>query len=187
LKRGEVADVIIVADNVMKGFIKDGLVLADSYKPLVRSSVGMAVREGAEKPNISTLQAFKETLLRATSIAFSASVSGQHLTNEVYQRLGIADQVMEKCSLIGGGERVGTVVARGDAEIGFQQMSELMPVPGIAYITPLPMELQKISIFSAGVARTSTDPEMAKKVIEFLSSEQARTTITKSGLEPIPN
>ena len=187
LKRGEAVDLIIVADAVLSGFVKDGLVLADSYTPLVRSAIGMAVRAGAPKPDIGSVEALKRTLLQATSIAYSASVSGDYLTKELYQRLGIADQVMSKSRLIGGGERVGAVIARGEAEIGFQQMSELMPVPGIAHVTPLPAEVQKVSVFSAGIAKSAADVAAAQAVIQFLVSPGAASAIIKSGLEPIGN
>lgn len=187
LKRGEAVDVIIVADGVLTGFIKDGLVLADSYTPLVRSAIGMAVRAGSPKPDIGSVEALKRTLLQAKSIAYSASVSGDYLTKELYQRLGIADQVIGKSRLIGGGERVGAVIARGEAEIGFQQMSELMPVPGIAHVTPLPPEVQKVSVFSAGIAKSTTDAAAAQAVINFFASPEAADAIRKSGLEPIGN
>ncbi len=187
LKRGEAVDIVIVADAVLREFIQDGLVLAETYTPVARSAIGMAVRAGAPKPDIGTVDALKRTLLRAKSIAYSASVSGQYLTTELYQRLKIADQVLSKSRLIGGGERVGAVVARGEAEIGFQQISELLPVPGIAHITPLPPEVQKVSIFSAGVAASSSDSQLAHSVIKFLASPDAATAITKSGLEPIGN
>ena len=185
LKRGEVVDVVIVADAVLKTFIQDGLVLAETYTPVVRSVIGMAVRAGAPMLDISTIEALKHTLLRAKSIAYSASVSGRYLTTELYQRLGIADQVAGKSRLIGGGERVGAVIARGEAEIGFQQVSELIPVSGIAHITPLPPEVQKVSVFSAGVAASTTDPDLAHTVIKFLVSPEAARAIEKSGLEPI--
>ena len=187
LRLGEAVDVVIVADGVLVGFIKDGLIMADSYTPLARSAIGMAVRAGAPKPDISTVDALKRTLLQAKSIAYSASVSGEYLTKELYQRLGIAEQVMSKSRLIGGGERVGAVVARGEAEIGFQQLSELLPVPGIDHVTPLPPEVQKVSVFSAGVATSTRDADAAISVIKFLASPEAAGTITKSGLEPIEN
>ncbi|MFH1738927.1 MAG: substrate-binding domain-containing protein, partial [bacterium] len=187
LKRGEAVDVVIVTDAVLKGFIQDGLVLAETYTPLVRSVIGMAVRAGAPAPDIGTAEALKRTLLQAKSIAYSASVSGQYISTELYQRLGIAEQVSGKSRLIGKGERVGAVIARGEAEIGFQQISELLPVPGIAHITPLPPEVQKISVFSAGVAAHATDPELACTVIKFLASPGAALAITKSGLELIGN
>ena len=187
LQRGEAVDVIIVADGVLTGFIKDGLVLADSYTPLVRSAIGMAVRAGAAKPDIVSVEALRRTLLHAKSIAYSASVSGEYLTKELDPRLGITDEAMSKSRLIGGGERVGAVVARGEAEIGFQQISELMPVPGIAHVTPLPAEVQKVSVFSAGIAKSTTDAATARVVIKFLASPEAASAIIKSGLEPIEN
>lgn len=187
LKRGEAVDVVIVADALLRGFIRDGLVLAETYTPVARSAIGMAVRAGAPVPDIGTTEALKRTLLQAKSIAYSASVSGQYVTTELYQRLGIADQVTSKSRLIGGGERVGAVVARGEAEIGFQQISELLPVPGIAHITPLPPEVQKVSVFSAGVAASTTDSDQARAVIGFLVSPEAAPAIRKSGLEPIGN
>ena len=185
LKRGEIVDIVIVADTVLRQFIEEGLVLAYGQTPVARSSIGMAVRAGATRPDITSIDALRRTLLQAKSIAYSASVSGQYLTTELYQRLGIADQVISKSRLIGGGERVGAVVARGEAEIGFQQMSELLPVPGIAHITPLPPEVQKVSVFSAGVAASTRDSDLARSVIKFLASPEAAAAITKSGLEPV--
>jgi molybdate transport system substrate-binding protein len=185
LRRHESVDVVIVADTVLCGFIKDELIVADSYTPLARSAIGMAVREGAAKPDITTVDALISTLLRAHSIAYSASVSGEYLTKELLQRLGIADRVLPKCRRIEGGERVGAVIARGEAEIGFQQLSELLPVPGIDHITPLPLEVQKVSVFSAGIAASTTDSSAAHAVIKFLSSSDAAPAIEKSGLEPI--
>ena len=185
LRRRESVDVVIVADTVLRGFIKEGLIVADSYTPLARSAIGMAMRKGAPKPDIGTVDALTSTLLQAQSIAYSASVSGEYLTNELLQRLGIADRVLPKCRRVEGGERVGAVIARGEAEIGFQQISELLPVPGIDHITPLPPEVQKLSIFSAGVAATTSDSEAARAVIAFLSSLDASESIKNSGLEPI--
>src|SRR6185436_7260179 len=173
LRRGEAVDVVIVADGVLVGFVKEGLIIAESHTPLARSAIGMAVRAGAPKPDLSTVDALKRTLLQAQSIAYSASVSGDYLTTELYQRLGIADQVMSKSRLIGGGERVGAVVARGEAEIGFQQLSELLFVAGIAHVTPLPPEVQKVSVFSAGVAASTRDSDLARAIVRFLSSPEA--------------
>ena len=187
LRRGEPVDVVIVADAVLVGFIKDGLIAAESHTPLARSAIGMAVQAGAPKPDIGTVDALKRTLLQAKSIGYSASVSGEYLTTVLYQRLGIADQVMSKSRLIGGGERVGAVVARGEAEIGFQQLSELLPVTGIDHVTPLPPEVQKVSVFSAGVALITKNSDAAHAIIRFLASSEAATAITNSGLEPIGN
>ena len=185
LKRGEVVDIVIVADTLLRELMAAGLVLAEGYAPVARSVIGMAVRAGAPKPDIGSLDALRRTLLQAKSIGYSASVSGQYLTTELVQRLGIADQVLGKCHHVGGGERVGAVVARGELEIGFQQMSELLPVPGIAHITPLPPEVQKVSMFSAGVAATSPDAALGRSVIRFLASPETVRAITDSGLEAV--
>lgn len=187
LRRGEVVDIVIVAEAVLRRFIEEGLVLAEGAACVARSTIGMAVRAGAPKPDIGSIDALRRTLLRAKSIGYSASVSGQYLTTELVQRLGIADEVLPKCRLIGGGERVGAAIARGDVEIGFQQMSELLPVKGIAHITPLPPEVQKVTSFAAGVAARCPDPALARAVIEFLASPAAAAAITGSGLEPPGN
>jgi molybdate transport system substrate-binding protein len=185
LKRGEVADIVIVADGLQQQFVDEGLVMSEGRTQLARSSIGIAVRAGTPKPDISSAEALKRTFLAAKCIAYSASVSGQYLTTELYQRLGIADECLPKSRFIGGGERTGAVVARGEADIAFQQISELMPVPGIAHITPLPPELQKVTVFSAAVAKTSPDPATAREVIRFLASSEAVAAIKNSGLEPV--
>ncbi|MBI2996927.1 MAG: substrate-binding domain-containing protein, partial [Deltaproteobacteria bacterium] len=171
---------------VLAELIKDGNVLAESRTPLARSAIGMAVRAGAPKPDISSVEALKRTLLQAKSIAYSVSVSGRYISTELLQRLGIADQVIGRCRRIEG-ERVGAVVARGEAEIGFQQISELLPVPGIEYVGPLPPEVQRVSMFSAGVAVAARDSDAARALIRFLASPEAIHAIKKSGLEPIAN
>ncbi|HEX2827452.1 MAG TPA: substrate-binding domain-containing protein [Burkholderiales bacterium] len=184
LKRGEVADLVIVAAPLQKQFVDEGLVLAEGCKSVARSTMGFAVRAGAPKPDVGTMEGLKKTLLEAKRIAYSASVSGQYFTTELVQRLGIADQVLPKSRLITGGERTGAVVARGDADLAFQQISELLPVPGIAHITPLPSEAQRTTEFKAGVGANSTDRALAQKVIDFLASSQAADAVRKTGLEP---
>lgn len=184
LQRGEPVDVVIIADAALDDLIKAGSVVAGSRVDLARSAIGMAVRAGAPKPDISSVAALTRTLLDATSIAYSASVSGVYLSTELFQRLGIADQVRHKSKRIEG-ERVGAVVARGDAEIGFQQISELLPVPGIDYVGPLPPEVQRVTTFSAGVGVNAKNPAAARAFIEFLASPAAQPVITKTGLEPV--
>jgi molybdate transport system substrate-binding protein len=185
LKRGEVVDVVIVAESVLRQFIEDGLVLREGHAVLARSSIAMAVRAGAPGPDIGSVDALRRTLLQAQSIGYSASVSGKYFSTELVQRLGIADAVLGKSRLIGGGERVGAVIARGEVEIGLQQLSELLPVPGIAHITLLPPEAQKISPIAAGVAATCPDPALARAAIAFLASPDAAQAIASSGLEPV--
>lgn len=183
LQRREPADVVILDDDAMRQLIAEGHVVGDSRTPLARSGIGMAVRAGAAKPDISTVDALRRTLLQATSIAYSASVSGRYLTTELFQKLGIAEQVTAKSRRIEG-ERVGAVVARGEVEIGFQQTSELLPVPGIDYVGPLPSEVQRVSVFSAGVAAHSRNAAAATSLIRYLASTEASAAVARTGLEP---
>jgi molybdate transport system substrate-binding protein len=184
LQRGEPADIVIVASASLDELIKQGKVVPGSRVDLVRSRIGMAVRAGASKPDISSVDALKRTLLQAKSIAYSSSASGVYISTELFQRLGIVDQVRGKSKRIDS-EPVGAVVARGDAEIGFQQISELLPVKGIDYAGPLPPEVQKVTVFSAGVAVGAKAPDAARALIKFLASPDAASAVTKSGLEPM--
>jgi len=184
IQRGEPVDVVIVADAALNELIRDGKVVAGSRVDLARSSIGMAVRAGAPRPDISSVDALRRTLLQAKSIAYSASVSGDYLSTELFQRLGIADQIMGKTKRIER-ERVGAVVARGEAEIGFQQISELLPVVGIDFVGPLPPEVQRVTVFSAGVAVGARNPDAARALIRALASPEAAPAVRRSGLEPI--
>jgi molybdate transport system substrate-binding protein len=184
LDRGEPVDVVIVIDAALEPLIKKGQVVTASRVQLARSMIGIAVRKGAPRPDISTIAALRQTLLQAKSIAYSASASGTYVSTELFKRLGIADQVKDKARRIES-ERVGAVVARGDAEIGFQQVSELLPIAGIDYVGLLPAEVQQVSIISAAIATKATAPSAAKALIEFLASPAAAATIQKTGLEPI--
>jgi molybdate transport system substrate-binding protein len=187
LKRGEVADIVIVAEPAFRQFVADGLVLSGGHAMLARSIIAMAVREGAAKPDIGSADALRRTLLQAKSIGYSASESGKYFTTELVQRLGIADEVLAKSRFIGGGVRVGAVVASGELEIGFQQLSELLPVKGIAHITPLPPEFQKVTSVVAGVAAHSPNQALARSAVQFLASPEAAKVISGTGLEPMAN
>jgi molybdate transport system substrate-binding protein len=184
LARGEGADVLILAGSAVDNLIKDGKAQAGSRVDLARSLIGMVVRKGAPKPDISTVDALKRTLLDAKSIAYSASASGVYLSTEMFARLGIADEIKHKAKRIES-ERVAAVVARGDAEIGFQQVSELLPEKGTDYVGPLPPEVQRVTVFSAGIASGSKEPEAGRALIKFLVSPAASAAVTKSGLEPM--
>lgn len=184
LKRGEVADLVICDDSVMQGFIRDGLARAEGRVLLAQSVIGVAVRAGAPAPDIGTVDALRDTLVRAASIGYSASVSGRYVTNELLRRLGIHDEVMPRCQFVGNGQRVGTFIANGEIEIGFQQVSELLPIEGIAHITPLPDEVQLFTTFSAAVGVSAVRPEAAARAIEFLASAEAADDIRATGLEP---
>jgi molybdate transport system substrate-binding protein len=184
LGRGEPADVVILAAEGLEALVRAGHVVPGSRIDLAESLIGMAVRAGAPRPDIGTVEAFKKTLLEARSIAYSASASGVYISTQLYQRLGLADQLMPKSRRILS-ERVGSVVARGEAEIGFQQVSELLPIPGIDYVGLIPRELQQVTVFSAGLAARAEQPEAARALIRFLSAPTARDTISRTGLEPM--
>jgi molybdate transport system substrate-binding protein len=184
IRRNEPVDIVILPDASLDELIKEGRMAADSRVPLARSGIGIAVRAGARKPDISSVDALRRTLLEATSVAYSASVSGVYLSTELFPQLGIADQMKTKSQRIER-ERVGAVVARGDAEIGFQQISELLPIAGIDYVGPLPADVQRITVFSAAVSAGARSPEAARALIRFFLSPEGRQVMTKSGLEPI--
>ena len=183
LKNGEAADLVILAAEALEPLVEQRLIRAGSRIDLVRSGIGVAVRAGAPTPAIDTVDAFKRTLLDARSIAFSTSASGVYVTG-LFARLGIADAIRTRLKQIQG-EPVGAVVARGEAEIGFQQLSELLPVPGIRIVGPLPAQLQTHAIFSAAIPAHAQQPEAALTLIAYLTSSAAAPTIRKSGLEPI--
>lgn len=184
LERGEPADVVILASSALEELVKKHEVIPESRVDLARSMIAMAVRAGAQKPDISTVDALKHTLLAAKSIAYSDSISGVYLSTELFQRLGIAEAIRSKCIRVEI-EMVGTVIARGDAEIGFQQLSELLPIAGIDIVGLLPAEAQKITVFSGGVPVHSKQPALARQFLRFLASPEAAAAIEKSGLQPI--
>ena len=144
----------------------------------------MAVKAGAPKPDISTVDALKRTLLAAKSIAYSDSASGVYLSTELFPKLGIADQIKGKSRKIEA-DPVGEVVARGEIEIGFQQISELRPVKGIDIVGPLPPGAQRVTVFAAGIPATSKHPEAAKALIQWLASPAAYASDQESGLDPV--
>ena len=185
LQRGEIADLVICDDDTLQGFIAAGLVRAGSDRRLARSMIGLAVRAGAPAPDVGTAEALRATLLRARSIGYSASVSGRYVTGQLYRALGIQDEAMAKSRFIGSGQRVGTFIANGEVEIGFQQVSELLPVEGIAHITPLPEPLQLYSYYTAGIGTSAAQPAAAARVIEQLASRDTAAHIRATGLEPL--
>jgi molybdate transport system substrate-binding protein len=185
LERGEPADVLIMVGYALKDLADKGKVIPDSRVDLVKSPIGVAVKAGAPKPDISTADALKRTLLAAKTIAYSDSASGVYVSTEMFQKLGIAEEMKDKARKIPA-TPVGEIVAHGQAEIGFQQISELKPVEGIDIVGPLPDELQRITVFSAGIATVSKEPDAGRALIKFLASSAARDAIVKSGMDPIP-
>jgi molybdate transport system substrate-binding protein len=182
LRRGESIDVVIMVGSSLDKLASEGEVVAGSAALLARSGIGVAVKAGAPKPDISSVDALKKTLLAAKSIAYSDSASGVYLETVLFPRLGIADAIKGKSRMIPA-EPVARVVARGEAEIGFQQISELLPVPGIDVLGALPAEAQHVTLFSAGVVSGSKEPQAAKALVRFLASPEAAAAIRETGLE----
>jgi molybdate transport system substrate-binding protein len=183
LQRGESADLVIIAAPALDDLIAKGYVVAGSRVDLVRSRIGVAVKAGARKPDISTVEALKRTLLAAQSIAYSSSASGVYLATELFPRLGIAEALKGKSKVSQGA--AGELVASGEAEIAFQQISELLPVKGIDYVGPLPGDAQRETIFSAGIVKGARAVDAARAIIKFFQSPAAAQVIRSTGLDPI--
>jgi len=187
LARGEAADVVILDGGAADELARRGVVRADSKVELAQSQIGMVVRAGAAKPEIGTVEAFRNTLLAAKSIAYSDSGSGTYLANTLFAKLGVANEMAGKSRKVRGppsGEPVAAVVARGEAEIGFQQVSELIHVPGVTFVGTIPAELQPGFSFAGAITRTARQPEAAGALIRFLASPEAAPVILKAGLTP---
>jgi molybdate transport system substrate-binding protein len=188
LARGEAADVVILDGGAADELGKRGLVRADSKTELARSLVGMVVRSGEAKPDIGSIEALRSTLLAAKSIAYSDSGSGTYLSTILFPKLGIAEQIAGKSKKVRGppsGEPVANLVARGEAEIGFQQVSELIHVSGITYVGALPAELQPNFSFAGALTTTVQQAEAAGALLRFLASSEAAPVISKAGLMPV--
>ena len=188
LARGEPADVVIGDGRGAEDLAKRGFIRQESWIEFAKSKVGMVVREGAPKPDISTVEALKRTLLEAKSIAYSDSTSGTYISTTLLPKLGIADQVAAKSRKVRGppsGEPVAAVIARGEAEIGFQQMSELMHTPGVTIVGPIPDEVQPGSSFGGAVAVNAKEAQAGAELLKFLSSAEASPVIAKAGLQPL--
>ena len=185
LGRGEPVDIVILAAPALEALIKDGKVAPGSRVDLVHSNMGMVVRPGTPKPDISTFEGFKRAVLEAKSIAYSASASGVYLSTELFPKMGIWDQIKDKSRRIES-ERVAAVVARGDAEVGFQQISELWEVKGADFVGPLPEGAQRTTIFSAGLSATAKEPDAARELIRYFRSAEAAPVIKRAGLDPAP-
>ena len=182
MQRDEAFDVVIMASGGLDELIRLGKVRAGSRVDLARSMIGVVVRAGAPHPDISSAEAVKRTLIAAQSVAFSNSASGVYLLG-LFERMGIGEQIAAKRSQ-GTPGPVAAMVARGEAAIGFQQVSELLPVPGIDYLGPLPDEIQEVTIFAAGIPTSAREPEAARTIIAYLSAPAAAETIRETGMEP---
>jgi molybdate transport system substrate-binding protein len=181
LRRGEPLDLAILSGDALDGLMQEGRIVAGSRVDLARSGIGVAVRAGASRPDIGSVEAFKRALGQARSIAHSSSASGVYLES-LFQRLGIAAELAPKIRKVEG-EPVAQVVARGETEIGFQQVSELLPVACIDFVGPLPKEIQEVTVFAAGIPVGAPHPEAARALVEFLTSAAAAPIISNCGME----
>lgn len=185
LARGEHADVVIMVGYALDELIKQGKVDPASRVELADSRIGMVVKQGAPKPAIDTEEALKRTLLNARSLAYSDSASGVYIKNELFRKLGVQQQVGPKATMI---ERipVASTVASGEYEMGFQQVAELLPVPGVTFVGKIPESLQSVTRYSAGITRNAEHPERAKALLAYLSSSAAQPVVRSTGLDSIP-
>jgi len=178
---GEIADIVIIPAARIDDFIRQGKLT--SRVDVARSGVGVAVRAGAPRPDISSVDALKQALLAAKSIVLSSGPSSLYLPT-LFEKMGIADALKPKIMQIGPGLPVGEIVARGEGEIGFTQMSELMSVKGVDYLGPLPAEVQFITVFAAGIHTAAPAPDAARALLKFLTAPEAAKVLRAHGMEP---
>lgn len=180
---GEVIDIIIVAAPSIDKLILEGKLVAGSRADFAKSGVGIAVRTGLPRPDISSGEAVKRAVLAAKSVAYSSGPSGLYVV-DLFRKMGIADQIKDKVRQSASGVQVGELVARGEADLGFQQVSELLHVKGIDYLGPLPADIQNITVYSAGLHKAAPAPDAAKALVRFLTAPEAGPIIKKFGMEP---
>jgi molybdate transport system substrate-binding protein len=178
---GEIADIVVIPAARIDDFVKQGVLVGRI--DLAQSGVGVAVRAGAPRPDISSAAALRNALLAAKSIVLSSGPSSVYLPT-LFQKMGIADQLKPKIIQIGPGLPVGETVARGEGEIGFTQMSELMSVKGIEYLGPLPADVQFVTVFSAGLHAAAPAPDAARALLNFLTAPEAAPVLKTHGMEP---
>jgi molybdate transport system substrate-binding protein len=184
MNAGANADLVILTAEAVDDLIRQGKVKAGSRADLARSGIGVAVRKGAPKPDISTSEALKRALLAAKKVSYSrVGASGIYFANTVVPKLGLTEEMKSRAAIPEAGTFVGTLLARGDADIGFQQISELMPVAGIDIVGPLPPDLQKMTVFSAGICSNTKAADAASALVKFLVAPDALPVKKKHGLE----
>ena len=183
VRAGEAFDIVILSANVIEDLIEAGTIVAGSRVDLVKSGVSVAVRSGSPRPDIGSEEALRRAVVQARSISYSTGPSGVHLM-KLFERWGIADDVKDRIIQAPPGVPVGTLVAEGKVELGFQQLSELMHVPGIDVLGSLPPAIQSVTTFSAGLATASTQPEAVRALLSFMASPAAAEPKVKNGMEP---
>jgi molybdate transport system substrate-binding protein len=183
LAAGESYDLLIMSAPSIDEHIKSGKVVAGSRVDLAKSGVGVGVKAGAPKPDVSTSDALKKTLLAAKSIGYSTGPSGVYMIG-LFQRLGIADEIKPKLKQTPTGVFVGSIIANGEAEIGFQQVSELSHFAGVDYVGPLPADVQRFTMFSSGIMAGAKEADAATALVKFITSPTAAGAFKKRGMEP---
>jgi molybdate transport system substrate-binding protein len=183
LAAGETYDLIIMSAPSIDEHIKGGKVVPGSRVDLAKSGVGVGVKAGAPKPDISTTDALKKTVLSAKSIGYSTGPSGVYVIG-LFQRMGIADEIKGKLRQTPTGVFVGSIIASGEAEIGFQQVSELSHFAGVDYVGPLPADVQQFTTFSSGIMAGAMEAEAAKALVKFVTAPAAAAAYKKRGMEP---
>jgi molybdate transport system substrate-binding protein len=183
LAAGEVYDLVLTSAPDIDGFIKDGKVVAGSRTDLMKVGVGIAVKAGAPKPDVSSLEALKSTLLAAKSIGYSTGSSGTYIET-MLANMGLSDQVKGKLKQVPSGSLVGDIIKSGEAEIGFQQVSELVHFPGITFLGPLPAAVQNVTQYSSALMTSGAQREAASELVKFLQSSAAAAAIRHHGMEP---
>ena len=183
LADGEAFDLVISSAEGIDGFIAQGKLAPGSRTDLMKTGVGVAVRAGAPQPDIATTEALKRALLAAPSIGRSAGTSGDYVV-ALFTRLGLADQLMPRLKQVPPGKQVADMLAAGEVEIGLQQASELIHAPGIAYLGPLPPELQKTTVYAAGIPAGARQPAAARALVETLTGPAAAAVIKHNGMDP---
>jgi molybdate transport system substrate-binding protein len=183
LAAGESYDLLIMSAPSIDEHIKDGKVAAGSRVDLAKSGVGVGVKAGAPKPDIGTIEALKKTLLAARSIGYSTGPSGVYVIG-LFQRMGIADDIKPKLKQTPTGVFVGSIIASGEAEIGFQQVSELSHFAGVDYVGPLPPEVQQFTTFSSGILAGAKEADAARELVKFITAPAAGSAFKKRGMEP---
>lgn len=183
VRAGEAFDVVVLASDALHKLVAADQVVAGSVVDLVHSGVAVAVKAGAPQPDIASEDAVRQAVLAARTISYSTGPSGVALA-ALFERWGIADAVRERIVQAPPGVPVGTLVARGEVELGFQQLSELLHVQGIAVLGPLPPEIQITTTFSAGVCANAAQPEAARALIAFMASSEAADAKRRQGMDP---
>ncbi len=183
VRAGEAFDVVVLASDAIEQLIAGGQIVAGSRVDLVRSGVSIAVHAGAAHPDVGTEDALKDAVLAAGSLSYSTGPSGVQLA-KLFERWGIADAIRERIVQAPPGVPVGSLVADGKVELGFQQLSELMHLPDIDVLGPLPVPIQIITTFSAGLSATSTQPEAVQAMLDVMISPAAAEAKRRNGMEP---